>query len=50
MKKLQAEENRNKEIVLGKKQIGYCTIPFLQGMAGVHQADYLTHVDQAIPN
>ena len=32
------------------KQIGYGKVAFLQGMAGVSQADYLTSADQVIPD
>lgn len=31
-----------------EKQVGYCKVTFLQGMAGVYQVDYLTNADQAI--
>lgn len=45
-----AERNRNKEVILGKKQICYyCMLPFLIGMPEIYQADYLTKADQAIP-
>ena len=30
------------------KQVGYCKFTFLQGMAGVYQADYLS--DKVIPD
>ena len=33
-----------------KKQVSYCKVTFLQGMAGVYEADYLTSADQAIPD
>lgn len=33
-----------------KRGFGYCKVTFLQGMAGVYQANYLTRADQAIPD
>lgn len=33
-----------------KGGVGYCKVSFLQGMAGVYQANYLTSAEQAIPD
>lgn len=34
------------EVILGRKQSGYCKIIFLQGITEVYQEDCLTSADQ----
>ena len=43
------QRERNKEVLLGEKAVGYCKGTLLQGMAGVCWADYLTSADQVTP-
>ena len=42
------KEAGKKKLHQTKKWVGYCKVTFLQGMAGVCQADYLTSADPAI--
>lgn len=50
MKDLPAEGSGNKEVTPAKKRPGYGTVSFLQGIAGVCQADYLSRAHQGIPD
>lgn len=51
MNDLQAEGRRDKKLREAKKWVGYCKVPFTQGMmGGVCQANYLASAAQAIPN
>lgn len=48
---LQAEESRKQDITLQcPKQVAYCKVTWVWGVAGVCRADYLTSADQAIPD
>ena len=46
---LQAEGDRN-EVILVKKQIGYCNVTFPKEDGGFYQAAYLTSANQEIPD
>lgn len=36
-----------RKLFQAKQWVGYCKVIFLQGMAGIYQADYLTSTDHA---
>ena len=38
------------KLYFGKEQVGFCKVTFFGELAGVYQADYLTSVDQTIPD